>query len=131
MEKLTYLLLNGVFFLAAALVIQRLDPDPKPRKHLLLAGITLYLMMVVFNTYLTSLAIVRYDWAKVLGFKIISWPIEDLVYLVVALYAGPTLWNYFYSRYDTSKSPASQKTGNKPNANSKKTQPNTRRLKAD
>ena len=59
MEKLTYILLNGVFILIAALVVQRLDPNPKPRKHLLLAGITLYLMMVVFNTYLTSLAIVR------------------------------------------------------------------------
>ena len=131
MEKLTYILLNGMFILIAALVVQRLDPNPKPRKHLLLAGVSLYLMMVVFNTYLTSLAIVRYDWAKVLGFKIISWPIEDLAYLVVALYAGPTLWNYFYSRHDTSKSPASQKTGHKPNAGSKKTQPNTRRIKAN
>ncbi len=131
MVKLTYLLLNIAFFFVAALVVQRLDPNPKPRKHLLLAGIVLYLMMIVFNTYLTSLAIVRYDWAKVLGFKIVSWPIEDLAYLVVALYAGPTLWNYFYYRYDSSKSPASQKAGHKPNISSKKTQPNTRRIKAD
>ena len=131
MTRLTYLLLNSVFILIAILVVHKLDPKPKPRKHLLLAGIILYFMMVIFNTYLTSLAIVGYDWAKVLGFKIISWPIEDLAYLVVALYAGPTLWNYFYSRYDTSKPQASQKTRRKPNAGTQKTQPNPRRLKAD
>jgi lycopene cyclase domain-containing protein len=131
MKNLTYLLLNAVFMLIVILAIHRIDPNPKPRKHLLLAGVILYLMMVVFNTYLTSLAIVRYDWAKVLGFKIISWPIEDLAYLVVALYAGPVIWDYIYSRYEShNQAPPPQVKGRR-NTGTQKTPSNSRRLKAD
>lgn len=130
MIKLSYLLLNIAFFLIAALLIRKLDPKPKPRKHILIAGVTLYLMMLVFNTYLTSLAIVRYDWAKVLGLKIISWPIEDLTYLVVALYIVPTLWGYFYSRYDQ-KTPPFKKSTQKPRIKPRETKANSGHLQAD
>ncbi len=129
MRNLTYLLLNLAFVMMALLTIRKLNPKPKPRPHLLLAGICLYFMMVIFNTYLTSLTIVRYDWQKLLGFKIISWPIEDLAYLVVALYTGPILWSFFYHRYEAQLKPTPQASSKKPART--KNRASSSRLKTD
>lgn len=101
MKSFTYLALNLAFMGIAWLIIRQLNPKSSQQnsQHTLIAIIILYLLMVGFNTYLTSLAIVRYDWQKVLGFKILSWPIEDIAYLVVALYAAPIVWRKFQEKY--------------------------------
>jgi len=114
----TYLLLNLFFLFLAWLFMARFKLQPtKPRPEFFLALIALYLMMLAFNTYLTTLPIVQYDWQKTLGQKIISWPIEDLAYLVVALYAAPLLWERLKEYYDeqtTLDQPTSVKSADKP-----------------
>ena len=107
MKLFSYALLNLIFMLLAWLALQRLAPKSTPAdaRIRIVSLLILYFLMVIFNTYLTSLAIVRYDWQKVLGFKIISWPIEDIAYLVVALYAAPIVWRRFLTYYDRPNTP--------------------------
>ncbi|MCC7543351.1 lycopene cyclase domain-containing protein [bacterium] len=98
MKQYIYLLLCLVFMLFAWLIVQRVRYRATPR--ILKVALICYLMMVVFNTYLTSLPIVRYDWNKVLGIKMISWPIEDMAYLVVGLYMAQALYEYWLKQYE-------------------------------
>ncbi|MBP9827045.1 hypothetical protein KBC99_01030 [Candidatus Saccharibacteria bacterium] len=87
--------------------------------HKLYLVISCYVLMVVFNTYLTALPIIRYDFAKTMGFTIITWPIEDIAYLVVALYMTPVLYTWFNKYYEQStsrkKSPAPKKKADESN----------------
>lgn len=102
MKMFTYLLLNLTWLLLAGLWLKSLPKPQSVAEHYRLqAIIILYVLMVGFNTYLTSLAIVRYDWQRVLGIKIVSWPIEDIAYLVVALYIAPALYAWYSRRYDS------------------------------
>ncbi len=96
--RYTYILLGCAFMLLAWLIVQRLGYRAS-RRMLIVTGFC-YLMMVIFNTYLTSLPIVRYDWNKVLGIKMISWPIEDLAYLVVGLYMAQALYEAWMNYYE-------------------------------
>ncbi len=43
------------------------------------------LAMLVFNTYLTALPIVVYNMNSILGIKILTFPIEDIGYLIMVL----------------------------------------------
>lgn len=114
MMKYTYVLLGCVFMLIAWIIIQRLGFGANRR--MLVVAAFCYMMMVVFNTYLTSLPIVRYDWNKVLGLKMISWPIEDIAYLVVGLYMAQALYAAWLSHYEqktSSPTPSTSKVRNK------------------
>ncbi|MFO0954937.1 MAG: lycopene cyclase domain-containing protein [Candidatus Saccharibacteria bacterium] len=132
MKSYTYVLLNLGFMLVAWLLATRWLPRADNSQHRLALAVLLYFAMVIFNTYLTSLAIVRYDWQKVLGFKIVSWPIEDIAYLVVALYIAPLLWQKLQEHYakpitsstDPTSSPSSRVT---PKAQSPKRKTRPRR----
>lgn len=101
--SLTYLLLNGIGLLVGWLIFKFFNRQHSftvlEQKSLMITGLIAYALMVVFNTYLTSLPIVRYNSAKILGIKILSWPIEDLAYLVVALYITPVMFKYWKKVY--------------------------------
>lgn len=113
--RYTYLILGCVFTLTAWLIVQRLGY--KASRDMYSIATLCYLMMVVFNTYLTSLPIVVYDWKKVLGLKMISWPIEDLAYLVVGLYMAQALYavwlDYYEKKYKTTRRPLKKKRTSK------------------
>ncbi len=96
--RYTYVLLACVFLSISWLIVQRLQY--RASKNILIVTTICYTMMVVFNTYLTSLPIVQYDWQKVLGIKMISWPIEDLAYLVVGLYMSQAVYQYWLQHYE-------------------------------
>lgn len=117
MKQLTYISLAAVFMLIAWLIQRRLTKHDKPslldQQSIMAAGLICYGLMIVFNTYLTSLPIIRYDWSKVLGLKIISWPIEDLAYLVVALYVSPAVYAFWLKRYESKKTPPRIKSTSK------------------
>jgi len=49
--------------------------------------------MIIFNTYLTALPIVVYNMNSIIGVKIITFPVEDFGYLVVALIILPALFD--------------------------------------
>ncbi len=49
--------------------------------------------MLVFNTYLTALPIVVYNTNSILNIRILTFPIEDLGYIVVAVVVLPGLFN--------------------------------------
>ena len=48
--------------------------------------------MLIFNTYLTSLPIVMYNMNSILGLKVLTFPIEDIGYLLVAVVLLPPLF---------------------------------------
>jgi hypothetical protein len=52
-----------------------------------------FVSMIIFNTYLTALPIVVYNMNSIIGVKIITFPVEDFGYLVVALIILPALFD--------------------------------------
>jgi len=97
----TYLALNLVFLLIAYLLVRRLKRPVADQ--ILIITVIAYSAMVVFNSYLTSIPIVRYDWSRVIGLKLVSWPIEDVAYLVVALYLVPALYGAYMDYFSHAK----------------------------
>lgn len=51
--------------------------------------------MLLFNTYLTALPIVRYNTSYTLGIRIGTIPLEDFSYLIVAVILAPALYTHF------------------------------------
>lgn len=49
-------------------------------------------LMLIFNTYLTSLPIVVYNMNSILGLKIITFPVEDIGYLIAVVALLPLLY---------------------------------------
>ncbi|MEI6741608.1 MAG: lycopene cyclase domain-containing protein [bacterium] len=62
-------------------------------KATLWTGLAVLASMLVFNTYLTALPIVVYNTNSILNIRILTFPIEDLGYLVVAVLVLPGLFN--------------------------------------
>ena len=50
-------------------------------------------LMLGFNTYLTALPIVVYNMNSILNIRIITFPIEDIGYLVAVVLLLPALYN--------------------------------------
>jgi len=65
------------------------------RKPLIASSIIMVLCMLIFNSYLTGLPIVRYNTSNTLGVRIGTMPIEDFAYLIVAIILAPGLYSYF------------------------------------
>ena len=61
-------------------------------KAWMLTALTGMLSMIIFNTYLTALPIVVYNMNSIIGIKVITFPIEDIGYLVMALVLLPPLF---------------------------------------
>lgn len=64
-------------------------------KILVILTIIMLIMMLFFDTYLTSLPIVMYNNSLTLGIKIGSIPIEDFGYLVAVIILIPALYEKF------------------------------------
>lgn len=97
-----YLILNLAWVAIAWIAAKRLKLESEPTA-LVVSLIILYLMMVIFNTYLTSLPIVEYNSAYILGAKILTWPIEDVGYLLVAIFLAPGLYTAFLQHYESNQ----------------------------
>ena len=52
-----------------------------------------FVSMIIFNTYLSARPIVVYNMNSIIGVKIITFPVEDFGYLVVALIILPALFD--------------------------------------
>lgn len=53
-------------------------------------------LMIAFDSYLTSLIIVGYNEGSILNIKLGSIPIEDFGYLLVVILLVPALFNKFH-----------------------------------
>lgn len=94
-----YLLLNLAFILVAATSFSLLRAQLN-RRALILSALTMFVCMVVFNSYLTALPIVRYNTAYILGLHVGTTPVEDFSYLAVAVCLGPALFVHFSKQKD-------------------------------
>lgn len=94
---LRYLAMNLVFMTLAMGIFLLIKPQLS-RRSLLISGLCMFGCMLIFNTYLTSLPIVRYNTSNILGLKVSTMPVEDFAYLVVAIFLGPGLFNYYRAK---------------------------------
>ena len=90
---LKYSLLIMICFVVSALVAILYNAVPKPDKVTLYTFIVSFLLMLGFNTYLTALPIVVYNMNSILNIRIITFPIEDIGYLVAVVLLLPALYN--------------------------------------
>ncbi len=88
---LTYTSINLVFMATSAVLVYLLKPKLNLKALIITFGI-LGACMLVFNTYLTALPIVRYNSERILGIHIGTMPVEDFCYLVVATILTPSLY---------------------------------------
>ena len=88
----SYALLILICLGTTLLVMLLYGVRPKPNKTLLYTFLICLLLMLVFNTYLTALPIVVYNMNSILGIKIISFPIEDIGYLIAVVLLLPGLY---------------------------------------
>lgn len=91
----SYLILSMSLILVSVLLFVRLRLRIVNPKILVILTIIMLIMMLFFDTYLTSLPIVMYNNSLTLGIKIGSIPIEDFGYLVAVIILIPALYEKF------------------------------------
>lgn len=91
----SYLILSMSLILVSVLLFVRLRLRIVNPKILVILTVIMLIMMLFFNTYLTSLPIVMYNNSLTLGIKIGSIPIEDFGYLVAVIILIPALYEKF------------------------------------
>lgn len=88
---MTYGELNLIFLLAAGLLTwiikSRFNCFTTPAVLL-----PLLLLTALFDNFIVATGIVAYDESKLLGIKIITVPIEDFAYTLVAVLLVPAIW---------------------------------------
>ena len=89
---LKYSLLILVIFVTAGFVFFIYQLKFISSKAWLLTSLASLLSMIIFNTYLTALPIVVYNMNSIIGIKVITFPIEDIGYLLMALALLPPLF---------------------------------------
>ena len=94
--------MNVVFVVFAIILVLRLRVALSTRALLISSGVLLGCMLV-FNTYLTALPIVRYNSERILGLRLGTIPLEDFAYLAVALVLTPSI--YLYLKRRTARTP--------------------------
>lgn len=93
----SYVIMNIVFMIFALLLVLRLKTTLN-RRAILLSSSILFGCMLVFNTYLTALPIVRYNSERILGWRLGTIPFEDFAYLIVAIVLVPSIFAYLKKR---------------------------------
>lgn len=93
----SYILMNVVFVVFAMILVLLLKVVLSKRA-LVISSCLLLGCMLVFNTYLTALPIVRYNSERIIGWRLGTIPLEDFAYLVVALVLTPSVYIYFKKR---------------------------------
>ena len=84
---LRYSLLIFICLVVSALVGLLYNVKLKADRATLYTFIVSFLLMLGFNTYLTALPIVVYNMNSILNIRIITFPIEDIGYLVAVAIA--------------------------------------------
>ena len=88
-----YSLLILLCFVVTALVALLYAVRPKANKLTLYTFLVSFGLMLGFNTYLTALPIVVYNMNSILNIRIITFPLEDLGYLIAVVLLLPGLYN--------------------------------------
>ena len=88
-----YSLLILVCLIASALIGVIYELRAKFNRQMGLLFLICLVAMLVFNTYLTALPIVVYNTSSILGLRIITFPIEDIGYLIAVVVLLPSLYN--------------------------------------
>lgn len=88
-----YSLLIFICFLASFLIYLIYQLKIVFDKAWIYTALITFVSMIIFNTYLTALPIVVYNMNSIIGVKIITFPVEDFGYLVVALIILPALFD--------------------------------------
>lgn len=87
----SYVSINIVFASLAALFVLITKPHLNKRALRISGGLLLG-CMIIFDSYLTALPIVRYNSERILGLRVGTIPIEDFAYLAVALVLAPSIY---------------------------------------
>ena len=90
---LRYSLLILICLVVSALVGLLYNVKLKADKVTLYTFAVSFILMLGFNTYLTALPIVVYNMNSILNIRIITFPIEDIGYLVAVVLLLPALYN--------------------------------------
>ena len=98
---LSYVAVN-IVFVCLSLAILYLTKPHLNRRALAVSGGVLFVCMIIFDTYLTALPIVRYNSERILGLHLGTIPIEDFAYLAVALVLAPSVFHFIKHRLDKS-----------------------------
>ena len=92
----SYLIL-AMSLVAVSILIIILFQLKLPRYRLLVnTFLILSIAMLIFDTYLTSLAVVLYNDKLILPFRLGSIPLEDFSYLIAVVLLIPTLFEFFH-----------------------------------
>lgn len=91
---MTYLLLNLVFT-AIAIFIAWPARKKVSRKVAIPTGLALAAITAIFDNIIVGASVVAYDEGKILGWRLLTAPIEDFGYVIVGVWLIPALWSYF------------------------------------
>ncbi len=92
----SYLLLALSLTAISLLIIILLKLKLPGFKLLLTVFLILAVAMILFDTYLTALAVVLYNNKSILGLRIGSIPVEDFSYLIAVVLLIPALFEFFH-----------------------------------
>lgn len=87
-----YSLLILICFAVSAIIALLYSVRPKADKLTLYTFLVSFGLMLVFNTYLTALPIVVYNMNSILNIRIITFPVEDVGYLIAVVLLLPGLY---------------------------------------
>ncbi len=91
----SYLTLSVSLIVVSILLFVRLRLKIVNTKALMAVSMIMFIMMLLFDTYLTSLPIVMYNSSLILSFRLGSIPIEDFGYLISVIILIPALYEHF------------------------------------
>jgi hypothetical protein len=103
---LSYSLLILICLVVSTLVGLLYNVKIKADKLTLYTFIVSFMLMLGFNTYLTALPIVVYNMNSILNIRIITFPIEDIGYLVAVVLLLPALYNKLCDEQRRDKKPS-------------------------
>ena len=90
---LKYSLLIVICLVVSTIIGLVYNAKPKLDRPMLYTLSVGFFMMLGFNTYLTALPIVVYNMNSILNIRIITFPLEDLGYLIAVVLLLPGLYN--------------------------------------
>jgi|GEM_PF-1133364 len=88
----SYSVLILICFATTAAVALLYGVRPKLNRIFVLTLLISLGMMLVFNTFLTALPIVMYNTNSILGIRVLTFPVEDIGYLIAVVVLLPGLY---------------------------------------
>lgn len=93
-----YILLDLILFGLVSLTFLIYQLKLPSKKTLVWLGGILLVSTIIFDWYLTTLPLVRYNSNSLLGLFLGPIPLEDFAYVIVVILVGPALYEYFYEQ---------------------------------